>query len=84
MHLYEVLRTPPPAELLEAPASPRRWKKWLNSGAEDSIVPELLISLSSGEQRNAWRGRLEKLPPSITANATALADLFDAIETAST
>ncbi len=82
--LYEVLRTPPPDELLEAPASPRRWKKWLNSGAEDSNVPELLISLSSGAERDAWRGRLEKLPPAITANATALADLFDAIETAST
>ena len=83
--LYEVLRTMPPADTVEALATPRRWKRWVTEAARDEDlvhagVAEVIVSFCASEQRAAWRERLGALPPALTSNATALADLFDTIE----
>lgn len=84
--LYEVLRTMPPADTVEALAAPRRWKRWVNEAVRDEDparagdVPGLIISFCPSEQRGAWRERFGALPPALTSDSTALADLFDSIE----
>jgi len=83
--LYETLRVAPPAEFIEALQSGKPWKQWSRAVAkgadlDDQSAPQTIMTFAHSSHRNEWRERFSDMPPGLTTNAFAIADLLDSIE----
>lgn len=83
--LYGTLRVPPPPKFIEALAAGKPWKQWTRAVAkdidlDDQSAPQTIMTFAHSFHRDEWRNRFSELPPGLTTNGLAIADLLDAVE----